>query len=75
MSTVELNASPPPYRWPGLRAGIEPDSEKNVELMLTNMRKILKRSHNASARVATLGYFQYIFGFFAPRFSAVARRL
>ena len=47
-SAEELKANPPLFRWPraqkpGLRAGIEPDSEKNVQLMFTHVRKILRQ--------------------------------
>ena len=47
-SAEELKADPPLFRWPharkpGLRAGIKPDSEKNVELMFTDVRKILRQ--------------------------------
>jgi hypothetical protein len=47
-SAEELQANPPLFRWAsakksGLRAGIEPDSEKNIELMFTDVRKILRQ--------------------------------
>ena len=50
-SAEELKAKPPLFRWAfakksGLRAGIEPDSEKNVELMISFKRIYQFRRHD-----------------------------